>query len=524
MRLLVFIALTGLLSLGAECFKLSQKEYENIEQIVESGVQVFLNCMDKVREAAEKIVRDDMLRTNRIAIQGHWNSFKETANKISTEERGKGVQDDLIVAARTFQRLVLYYKDDVNQVYNTIVTEPNVQQYLPLVNTFKGTIERTKVKEILGNLVSNYFPDAPPFERDPMEFLCYLLSTNAVESVIVNVLKLSVEVILEIKKIDFDKISESINSFGLEVIRKYYEIERAEKQKESDEFLVLASVSSRVIVYYWDKFLNYTYIPGLEEKYANITKQFEQNYLLTLYELVTPIMEWETAKDIWRLYLDFSLDFHLQVIGTTQLVFYYVGEERCSRTIRALIMRAVVDSNPIYERLSEMGVFSDMKKVYLRAVNVAMALAGTEGIQYFSETYEKWKTFIEEINKLVAKDRHRYYVPISHVRAIARLLMNKSQAFVNRINADIDDDTIKSLKKNLENLRVIFTKKLLASGAVTQDQLDEAQRTFVDDILGVFGKYDEKFEDTFKALLKVLVVRLKVIYTQLAQAWEFLAV
>ena len=36
----------------------------------------------------------------RIAIQGHWNSFKETANRISVEERGKGVQDDLVVAAR----------------------------------------------------------------------------------------------------------------------------------------------------------------------------------------------------------------------------------------------------------------------------------------------------------------------------------------------------------------------------------------------------------------------------------------
>ncbi|KAG9279399.1 hypothetical protein AMEX_G4917 [Astyanax mexicanus] len=99
-KLLIILALMGLLSYGAESFKVSQKDYENIDRMLEFGVQVFLNCLDKVKEATEKMIKDDMIRTNRIAIQNNWNSFKETANKISVEERGKDVQDDLVVAAR----------------------------------------------------------------------------------------------------------------------------------------------------------------------------------------------------------------------------------------------------------------------------------------------------------------------------------------------------------------------------------------------------------------------------------------
>lgn len=46
-------------------------------------------------------------------------------------------------------------------------------------------------------------------------------------------------------------------------------------------------------------------------------------------------------------------------------------------------MSAVVHSYPIYEKLSEMGVFSETKRLYLRVVDVATTLAGTEEIQSY---------------------------------------------------------------------------------------------------------------------------------------------
>ncbi|KAL7883234.1 hypothetical protein SRHO_G00008920 [Serrasalmus rhombeus] len=347
------MALTGLLSSGAESFRISEKEYENIDRMLQFGVQVFLNCLDKVREATEKLVKEDMLRTNRIAIQDKWNSFRETANRISVEERGKEAQDDLIVAARTVRRLVLHYKDDIKKTIHSLATEQNVQLYLPVVNMFKGTIERAKAKEILGTLVANYLPDAPSIESEPVEFLCYLLSTNTVETFIVNALKFGMDAISQLKRVDFDETSEWVRSTSFEVLRKFNEIERTEREKESDKFLLT-------------------------------------------------------------------------------------------------------------------------------------------------------------------------------VRVIVRMLLNKLGAFADRINADIDDHTIRSLITNWGNLKIICVKKLLASGALTQDELDEAERMFVNKMFGFLSKFDDltqgmdrkRVEDIFKALVKLVMVGLNFIYAPLTQALD----
>ncbi|KAI4877278.1 hypothetical protein NFI96_016946, partial [Prochilodus magdalenae] len=237
-KFLVLLFITGLLSSGSESFKITDKEYENIDRILQFGVQVFLNCLDKVKEATEKLVKDDMLRTNRIAIQDHWNAFRDTANRISVEERGKGEMDDLIVAARTFQRLVGHYKDDAKKIFHTVIVEQNVRLYLPTINTFKGTIERSKVNEVWGNLVENYFPDAPPIENQPLDFLCYLLYTSAAESFIVNVVKFGMEAISQYKKSDFRKASERLKESFSAAYGKYHEIQEIEREKEKDDFLL----------------------------------------------------------------------------------------------------------------------------------------------------------------------------------------------------------------------------------------------------------------------------------------------
>ncbi|XP_036423110.1 uncharacterized protein LOC118805987 isoform X2 [Colossoma macropomum] len=530
-KLLVILTLTGLLTSGPESFKISEKEYENIDRMLEFGVQIFLNCLRKVKEATEKLVKEDMLRTNRIAIQDNWNSFRETANRISVEERGKGVQDDLIVAARTVRRLVLHYKDDVKKIFHTVIMEQNVQMYLPVVNTFKGTIERAKANEIWGNLVSNYLPDAPSIESEPLEFLCYLLSTSTVETYIVNVLKFGVEVISQIKKIDFDEISERMRTILQAVNDKYNEIERIEREKEKDEFLVLASVISRVFVFYWESFLNATDTPELQEKYKDIERKLkEQNFEEELKEALKPITESETVNDVLRLHFDFAIEFYW--IGLSPLITLYVtGPQRFGRTVRTVGMCAAIHAYTIYEQLSERGLFSEMKRLYFRAVDIGTALAGNEEIQHFREMYfEKWKSFREELNTLVNEERRKSHILLPQVRAVARMLIAKFEELVDKVNADIDDDTVQQMSTKWSNIKEKCIKKLLTSGELTQDQLDEAQRIFQENAMGFYDKYLEftkmmdpqRVEDTFKALVKMMVVGLNFIYSPFAQAWDFL--
>ncbi|KAL7826320.1 hypothetical protein AOLI_G00315290 [Acnodon oligacanthus] len=466
-KLFVILTLMGLLTSGVESFKISEKEYENIDRMMKFGVQVFLNCLDKVKEATEKLVKEDMLRTNRIAIQDNWNSFRETANRISVEERGKGEQDDLIVAARTVRRLVLQYKDDVQKIFHTVIMEQNVQLYLPVVNTFKGTIEKAKANEIWDNMVSNYLPDAPSIENEPLEFLCYLLSTSTVETYVVNVLKFGVEVISQIKKIDFDEVTERVRAVCDEVREKFYEIERTEREKEKDNFLVLVSAVSRAVVFYWDRFLNTTDTPELKEKFEV--------------------------------------------------------------SARVVFKTAVIHADTVYEQLSERGLFSEVKRLYFRAVDVGTALAGTEEIQYFRETYyEKWKSFREELNKLVNEERSKSDLP--QVRAVARMLAAKFEELVDKVNADIDDDKVQQMITKWSGIKDKCIKKLLTSGALTQDQLDEAQSVFLTDMVQLYEKYlqstetmdPQRVKDTFKALVKVVDVGLNFIYAPLEQARDFL--
>ncbi|KAL7883236.1 hypothetical protein SRHO_G00008940 [Serrasalmus rhombeus] len=532
-KLWVILTLAGLLTSGAESFKISEKEYENIDRMLEVGVQIFLNCLDKVKEATEKLVKEDMLRTNRIAIQDNWNSFRETANSISVEERGKGVQDDLIVAARTVRRLVLHYKDDVKKIFHKVIMEQNVQLYLPVVNMFKGTIERAKVNEIWGNLVSNYLPGAPSIESEPLEFLCYLLSTSTVETYIVKVLKFGVEVISEIKKIDFDKVTERMRTIFKGVGEKCKEFERIEREKEKDDFLVMVSVTSRVFIFYWDSFLNATDTPELGEKYEDIKRKLmDLKFDEELKEALKPLMESETLNDILRLHFEFAAEFYF--IGFSPLITLLItAPERFVRTVRVVGMSAVIHAYTIYEQLSERGLFSEMKRLYFRAVDIGIALAGNEVSQYFRETYfEKWKSFREELNKLVNEERQKSHILLPQLRAIARMLIAKFEELVDKVNADFDDDTVQQLSTKWSNIKEKCIKKLLTSGALTQDQLEEAQRIFQEDAFGFYDKYLEftktmdpqRVEATLKALVKMLVLGVNFIYSPLAQAWEFLLI
>uniref|UniRef100_A0A8B9JU23 Uncharacterized LOC103026331 n=1 Tax=Astyanax mexicanus TaxID=7994 RepID=A0A8B9JU23_ASTMX len=414
---------------------------------------------------------------------------------------------------------------------HSFATERNVQIYQPVFNMFKGTIEKAKVNEVWGNLATSYFPGAPPIQSEPLEFLCYLLSTNAMETVIVNVLKYGVDLMSEIKKIDFDDLSERLKSAVESFFRKFTEIERTELQKEKDKLFLVLSCFTKTTVFFWDRFLNTTDTPLLEEQYNEVERKLtDQKFGETLEELLKPIFESETVNDVLRLHFDFYEEFYTVPAWAIFSLMHY-DSNRIARTLRTGFMVTVVNSYPIYEKLSEMGVFSKMKKQYLRAVDIAVALADTEEFQAFREEYyEKWKSFREELNRLTDEERRRTAFP--QIRASIRMFLNKSEELANKINAEIDDNTLGYLTMDWAFTRAACIEKLLNKGVITKDRLDEAERTFKDGIMGFRGKYEEltqgmdkeKVENSLRALLKVVMVGLNFIYSSLTQTWDFVAI
>ncbi|KAI4877279.1 hypothetical protein NFI96_016947 [Prochilodus magdalenae] len=188
-KLWTVVSLLLILSYGMGSSEISEKDFENVEKMLEF---VLLNGLDKLQDITAMMMRDKQLSTNSIAVQDHWNSLKETANRISDEEKGKGEQDDLVVVARTIQRLASLYKDDIQGVFSSLATQTGVQQYLPAVDMLKAFIEKGQLNEVW----------------EAVESL--LQSTNTMETFSVSILKTGAEVISLIKNMDFQELLESL--------------------------------------------------------------------------------------------------------------------------------------------------------------------------------------------------------------------------------------------------------------------------------------------------------------------------
>ncbi|XP_036423105.1 uncharacterized protein LOC118805984 [Colossoma macropomum] len=527
-KLVAVVSLALLLSCGGESFKMSEKDYENVEKMLEFGAQVFLNWLDKVRDVTERMVRENQLRTTRIAIQGHWNSFKETANRISVEERGKGMQDDMIVAARTIRRLLLFYKDDLQKMIHSLATEKGVQQYLPAVNMLEGVIQKEQWNEVWGAVESHYFPGAPSVRNDPLEFLCYLLSTSTVETFIVNLLKTGAEVISQIRHIDFQKLQESLKSVVDAVREKAAEFEPVERQKEKDELLVSVSVAARVCAYYWDRFLEYTESPEFSQKVEQAEDELNNSRVWKtmdeMLELIRPVVEADLIREATWLHLEYFTDIYIAALEIAFRAGRYIGHERGQKTERALNNVGILVFAPICVKLDEMDVFPVIETLYYRASNICFALIGEEEFETFKgEVMERWKPFREEAYRVIQEERANTTVfLLPQVRACARLFSNYSKQLINEI---VDDSDREELAKNLERMRKMCTEKLLASGLITQEELKESERVFVEAFFGFLNFMDEQeMRDSLWTLYKASLVFLNLIYAPLLDTWNFISV
>ncbi|XP_036423107.1 uncharacterized protein LOC118805986 [Colossoma macropomum] len=520
-KLLTVLSLVLLLSYGVESFTISEKDYENIDKMLEFGAQVFLNCLDKVRDVTERMVRENQLRSNRIAIQDHWNSFRESANRISVEERGKGEQDDLVVAARTFRGLVLFYKDDVQRMIRSLATEKGVQQYIPAVNMLEGIIQRDRLREIWGAVESRYFPEAPSAKNDPLEFLCYLLSTRT------NILKTG-DVILQLKKMNFKKLQERLQSAVDAIREKVTEFVDLEKQKEKDELLVSVSAAARVCIFYWDSFLEYTESHEFMRKVMQAHNVFEgkmfEETMQEMLGIVQALIESNLITEVFWLLADYFQEISRAVSNIPYYPFMVFGHERRWKTESALGNVAALGGALIWEKLYEMDVFSMIKQCYLSALDIIYVLAGEEDFETIRGfVFKHWRAFSGRAYLVIDEERRNTTAfPLPQVRASVRLLSMYSSQLVNE---NIGDGGTKHIAKNLDKMKRFYTEKLLARGIITQQGLEEFQRILEENILKLLKLAGERdVQDLLWNLYKASVVFLNLIYSRLNESWNFISV
>ncbi|KAI4877277.1 hypothetical protein NFI96_016945 [Prochilodus magdalenae] len=201
----------------------------------------------------------------------------------------------------------------------------------------------------------------------------------------------------------------------------------------------------------------------------------------------------------------FEMSSEIYLLGLSPVItLYFADTTRVWRTARTVKMSSVVNAYPVYEQLHERGVFSGIRRMLSRAVDIATALADNEEFRYLRDTYnEKWKPFREELNKLVNEERNIEHFLLPQVRAVGRMLLAKFGAFVDRVNAVIDDDTV-----------------MILSNA------------FKEDVMTLYNKYlefrqttdPERVDETFGAMFKVVVVGFNFMYAPLVQAWDFVLI
>ncbi|XP_066531304.1 uncharacterized protein [Hoplias malabaricus] len=441
---------------GAESLNISDEDYENIEKMAEFGVQVFLNCLDKIIDATERMVKEKQLRSNRIAVQGIWNSFKETVNRISVEERGKGEQDDLVLAARTVRRLFILYQGNIQGEFHSVTTgKKSVQQYFPAVKMLEGVIQREKLNEVWGVVESYYFPGAPSVRNETLEFLCYLLSTDIVENV--NILKIGAYI---------NTLQERLQSTVDEIRGKANEFATLESKTEKEELLVSVRVAARVFRFYWDKFLEHTESP-------EFVRTFEKSFREKNEELKGILQAvWQTYLfiDILRL-----LEAYFSEVPTVVNMDFSNSPElnRGMKTIRALGNAYLAVSVPIREKIYEMDMALMLKRLFLRSLDTVYSLIGEEEFESLrSFFYKHWRSFKEEAHQVLKVERRNTTTFLSpQLWAGIRLLSVYTKKLSSK---NFDDIGAEHLGKNSDKIRKTYAEKCLT--ITTQKALEEVQR------------------------------------------------
>ncbi|KAI4877272.1 hypothetical protein NFI96_016948 [Prochilodus magdalenae] len=320
----------------------------------------------------------------------------------------------------------------------------------------------------------------------------------------------------------FPRLQPAVDAIG----KKATEFTDLERQNETDDLLVSVSAAARVVIFYWDRFLEYTESPEFYMEVGQTEGVFE-TFSKTMEEMegiARSLVESNLFMDIFgllRVYLE-GVD---RVFSMPYDPFMVMGDStRAMRTRSALSTVGMIVGARVWEKIYEIEMFPMIKQCYLRTLDMTYVLVGEADFETFRGViFQHWRPFRDEAHRVLEEERRNITVLwLPPVRAGVRLL----QTYSNKLaNENIDDSGTKHLAKNFDKIRTFYTEKLLTNGIVTQKELDEFQRIFVGEmwrLLHLAGEHE--IRGCVWNLYKASMVFINVTSSRLTESWNFISV
>ncbi|XP_073714600.1 uncharacterized protein [Misgurnus anguillicaudatus] len=438
-KLLAVISLTAFLCYGVQSSDLSERELKR--QIINSGIAVFIDILEKVKNVTEQIVRENQFKKSRIAVQEHWKDLRQTVKQINDIDKEK----------EGLQHLKLSLS--AGRTSATMTREITEKLIRPYINIYDETFKTETMAGIWREVESEYLQGAPPIYDKPLNLLSYLLAKTIVKSGMVDALKGGVNIVLEVGKIDLNQLHEEVQLLINQVGEKAAEISTLERQKEKNDFLVSLRTASGLIVFYWDQILEHTESLSFHKKYLDSRKRWvELTQLKNSSEKYHVLISPKTKHDI----LEWANNTFGKLFEAVALKYYKHGNELFGydrfnqsnwQTFTEEIIRFILlDISYLFEREKEKGTDDDI----LLPIKVIKTIV-----------FRIWDFFLLE--------RNINYEP-------------------------------QQSEREWNHMRRIFINELIKSGEFTEEELEEAPMNFLNATRGIleminFGDLAEGFSE-----------------------------
>nr|XP_055075594.1 uncharacterized protein LOC129454994 isoform X3 [Misgurnus anguillicaudatus] len=491
-KLLAVISLTAFLCYGVQSSDLSERELKR--QIINSGIAVFIDILEKVKNVTEQIVRENQFKKSRIAVQEHWKDLRQTVKQINDIDKEK----------EGLQHLKLSLS--AGRTSATMTREITEKLIRPYINIYDETFKTETMAGIWREVESEYLQGAPPINDKPLNLLSYLLAKTIVKSGMVDALKGGVNIVLEVGKIDLNQLHEEVQVLINHVGEKAAEISTLERQKEKNDFLVSLRTASGLIVFYWDQILEHTESLSFHKKYLDSRKRWvELTQLKNSSEKYHVLINPKTKHDI----LEWTDNTFGKLFEAMALKYYKHGNElfghdRFNQSNWAFDKIATVCGLPIYEKLTESGFgISELNRLLNRINHVIIILEGNE--LYSSQTFTEQviHNILSIISLLIVHEKEKgadddILLPI---KVIKKMVFEIWDFFLPRRDINYEPQ---ELEREWNHMRRIFINELIKSGEFTEEELEEAPMNFLNATRGIlemmnFGDLTEGFSQRIDA-------------------------
>ncbi|XP_065143969.1 uncharacterized protein [Paramisgurnus dabryanus] len=512
---LAILALAVLLLNGVRSVRIKDEDLEMADKLFVLGGTAFVKHLGYIQKGAEFALSRKNFNVSGNEMQNLWKSWKELMDRTIAEERDRGNQDDFFIAARLVNKICTIYTEGVYDVIMG-VAESTFEDLGP----FGWIFNNETLVELWRDVGSQYFPEAPPFYSDPFGSLSYIFSKIVLTPNMVRNLKVALEVV----KIDFDQLYKDAQvAFNL-VKEKAMEISALERQTEKNDFAVTLRTASAVLVFYWDKFLEYTESKQFHDQYIDSLRMLKDTSKNCYAETEEQVLSW-SDQNFGNLLNNVEQEYY----RWGDKIF---GNERFNQSNWAFYKIASVYRIPIHEKLCESRLkISEVNKVLGTVYNVLTDLGGEEIMTKSRKIlHEIWNHFDDAF---LSKTKKNEIPDVEDTKNPKQPLHTIKEIFFDIWDQVID---IKTMKENdvQESLRQwdevknIFIKELIDSGKITQKDLDEAQKTLMNVKQMVFEKYvktidglDKRIDSSAEFLGDVMLLIFTATHAALISADSF---